>query len=106
MPGTLAQVQTDGRVVQARTMLDDVVTAADLLNAWREAMQAAVLAERLVGVAVDASVLAGQTDRAVAVSDEVAALAARTARAAEHAASDARSAAVRTGSSATRAPGG
>lgn len=74
--------------------MDDVVTAEELLSAWRDAMRAAVLAERLAVVATDAG---REDDTWTGVLVEVAETADRAADAATSAASRARAAATRAG---------
>lgn len=71
-------------------VLDDPVTAADLRNAWREATQAAVLAERLAILAADT---VARADIQADVADEVAAMAEQAATSAIAAADRARRAA-------------
>jgi hypothetical protein len=72
-------------------MFEEPVTTADLLTAWRDAIRAAELAERLAAAAAEA---AAQADVRALASDEIAALAERAAEAATHAAERARTAAT------------
>jgi hypothetical protein len=72
---------------------DIVITTADLLDAWREAVRAAELAERLARLAEAA---ADDADESAKAADEIAQLAERAAVAATSAAETARNAAHRT----------
>jgi hypothetical protein len=72
-------------------MFEERVTTADLLTAWRDAIRAAELAERLAAAAAEA---AAQADVRAAGSAEIAALADRAAQAATRAAERARIAAT------------
>jgi multidrug efflux pump subunit AcrA (membrane-fusion protein) len=72
-----------------------VVSTSDLLDAWREAMRAAELAERLARLAEAA---AEDADESAAASEEIARLAERAAVAAANAAQSARNSADRTAS--------
>lgn len=74
---------------------DVVVSTADLLDAWREAMRAAELAERLARLA---EATAEDADESAVASEEIAQLAERAAVAATNAAQSARNAAHRTAS--------
>jgi hypothetical protein len=71
---------------------EEVMTAADLLEEWREATRAAELAERLAKMAAESS---ARADQAVVGSEEIARMAERAAKAAERAAHSARKAANR-----------
>ena len=73
-------------------MLDEPVTTANLLEAWREATRAAELAERLAAIALSA---AEDAERNATASEEIAEMAERAAEAAQHAAETARRAAQR-----------
>ena len=79
------------RAAMMRGMMEDPVTTADLLTAWRDAIRAAELAERLAAAATDA---AAQADVRAFASDEIAELAERAAEAATRAAERARLAAT------------
>ena len=72
-------------------MIDEPVTTADLLTAWRDAVRASELAERLAAAATEA---AAQADVRAIAAAEIAALAERAAEAATRAADRARSAAT------------
>ena len=72
-------------------MHEEPVTTADLLTAWRDAIRAAELAERLVTAATQA---ASQADVRALGSADIAALAERAAEAADRAAERARAAAT------------
>jgi hypothetical protein len=74
---------------------DVVVSTADLLDAWREAVRAAELAERLARFA---EATAQDADESAAASEEIAQLAERAADAATNAAQSARNSANRTAS--------
>ena len=78
-------------VVHPERVFDEPVTTADLLTAWRDAIRAAELAERLAVAATDA---ASQADVRASGSEEIAALAERAAEAATRAAERARTAAA------------
>ena len=71
-------------------MLDETVTTADLLDAWREAVRAAELAERLARLA---SETASQADVNAGAAEEVAVMAEHVAQSASAAAGRARTAA-------------
>jgi hypothetical protein len=75
------------------------VTTADLLRAWREATQAADLAERLARMAHDA---AAEAEANALADEEVAAMAEQAAAAAERAAEAARATATRARELATK----
>lgn len=72
-------------------MFDEPATTADLLTAWRDAIRAAELAERLAIAATDA---AAQADVRASGSAEIATLADRAAEASTRAAERARTAAT------------
>jgi ABC-type transporter Mla subunit MlaD len=72
-----------------------VVSTANLLDAWREAVRAAELAERLARLA---EATAKDADESAQASEEIAQLAERAADAASNAAQSARNAANRTAS--------
>jgi hypothetical protein len=72
-----------------------VVSTTDLLDAWREALRAAELAERLARLA---EATAEDADESAAASEEIAQLAEKAAVAATNAAQSARNAANRTAS--------
>lgn len=74
-------------------MYEPPVTKAELLAAWRDAVRAAEMAERLASVAAEA---ASQADLRAAVSGEIAELAERTAELAQRAAERARAVAIET----------
>jgi hypothetical protein len=76
-------------------MDDVVISTADLLEAWRETMRAAELAERLARLA---EATADDADESAAGSEEIAQLAERAAVAATNAAQSARNAANRSAS--------
>jgi hypothetical protein len=80
-------------LVRLRGVIDEPVTTADLLGAWREATRAAELADRLATLALDA---VEHADRNAAESREIAEMAERAAEASQHAAETARAAAART----------
>ena len=71
---------------------DDVVTAAELLEQWREASRAAELAERLANLA---SETAERADQGAIAAEEIARMAERAAKAADRAATSGRRAAER-----------
>ena len=73
-------------------MMDEVVTTADLLAAWRDATRAADLAERLARIALET---VNRADAQVVDADTIAALARRTCESADRAAKVADEAAVR-----------
>jgi hypothetical protein len=74
-------------------MYEERVTTADLLEAWRDAIRAAELAERLATAATEAAA-AAQADVRALDSTEIAALAERAAEASARAAERARTAAT------------
>lgn len=74
-------------------MEEVVISTANLLDAWREAMRAAELAERLARLA---EATAEDADESAVASEEIAQLAERAAVAASNAAQSARNAASRT----------
>ena len=79
------------RAVTLRWMLDEPVTTADLLNAWREATRAADLAERLARLAAETAERAGVS---ADVAEELALMAEQTAASANAAAARARNVAT------------
>jgi hypothetical protein len=87
-----AVAQTASPRNTVRTVDIDRVTATELLDAWRDALRAAELAERLASSALRA---ADRADRDAATAEELAVLAEEAATAAERAARVARVAATR-----------
>ena len=80
------------RLVQHAEVIEVTMSTADLLEAWREAMRAAELADRLARIALDA---VESTERNAVELEEIAANAERSAEAAQDAAHTARTAAKR-----------
>jgi len=76
-----------GEPLRSPSMLDEPVTTADLLNAWREATRAAELAERLARLAAETATRAGVS---ADVAEEIAFMAEQTAESANTAAVRAR----------------
>ena len=72
-------------------MQEEVPTAEDLLEQWREAVRASELADRLAKLALES---AERADRSAVGAGEIARMAERAAKAAERAATSARKAAV------------
>jgi hypothetical protein len=87
-------------IVNLGGVIEEPMATADLLEAWREAIRAAELADRLAKIALDA---VERTARNAAESEEIAEMAERAAEAALHAAQTARAAAHRASAVATAA---